>query len=156
MLDLETALTARVRREEGWRSKVYDDRTGAPIRPGSRVQGHPTIGYGFALDVADIPKEVAEVWLAHLVARVHRDLVARIPFWSELDPVRQLALAEMAYQMGVTGVLEFRHALQALGTGDAERAAAELLSSTWAREQSPARAARVAAMVRSGRLPEEA
>lgn len=150
MVDLEL-LKRRIRTEEGWRPKVYDDRTGATLRPGDRLQGHPTIGYGFALDVAELPRDVAEFWLQHLAERVHRDLVARIPFWSELDQVRQLALCEMAYQMGVPGLLQFKHALQALATGDAERAAAEFLNSTWAREQSPARAARVALMIRTGK-----
>lgn len=154
-MDLEL-LKTRIRSEEGWRAQVYDDATGRPIVPGSQVKGHPTVGYGFALDVAGLTREEAEVVLQLRAVRVMRDLQRLVPFWATLDDVRQLALAEMAYQMGVAGLLGFRHALQALATGDAERAAAEFLNSEWARHQAPARAARVAAMVRTGKLPGEA
>lgn len=153
-VDLEL-LKTRVRSEEGWRSNVYDDETGRPIVPGSKVVGHPTIGYGFALDVRPLPRDVGESWLSCNVREVDLALQRRVPFWSELDGVRRLALAEMAYQMGVDGLMAFRLMIQALHAGDAETAARQALSSEWAR-QTPSRALRVANMLRTGKMPGEA
>ena len=152
---LEEALKAQIRTEEGWRPVVYDDATGLPIIPGTPVKGHPTIGYGFALDVAGLDRSESEWILDRRISRLLGDLSRRVAFWNLLSPVRQLALAQMAYQLGVDGLLSFTHALQSLGVSDYDRAAAEFLNSKWARSDSPARAARVVEMIRTGQLPGE-
>ena len=40
--------------DEGVRLRVYDDATGEPLHPGMTLKGHPSIGYGRALDVNGI------------------------------------------------------------------------------------------------------
>lgn len=142
-------LKERIRIEEGWRPFVYDDANGRAIKPATVVIGHPTIGYGFALDVAALPKTIAEAWLDHNVNELLGDLSKHCPCWLALDPIRQQALAEMAYQMGVTGVLEFKHMLGAMAERRWKEAAAAGRNSLWYR-QTPARAERVLKMIETG------
>jgi lysozyme len=54
----------------------------------------------------------------------------------------------MAYQMGVEGVCGFKTMLRCLEAGELEKAAGAALNSRWAKVQTPARAKRVAAMIR--------
>ena len=68
------------------------------------------------------------------------DLIERFPQFLQLDPVRQTVLANMSFQMGVDGLAEFRGTLAAVWRGDYNGAANGMLSSKWAREQTPARA----------------
>jgi len=57
------------------------------------------------------------------------------------------ALLNMAYQLGVSGLLNFSKMLTALQAGDREEAAREALDSLWAK-QTPNRARRVALLLR--------
>lgn len=62
---------------------------------------------------------------------------------------RQDILTSMAYQMGVSGLSEFHHMLEAICNQDWNEAAAQMLDSTWAK-QTPERANRHADVMRSG------
>jgi len=48
-----------IRKHEGKRNTLYDDATGAEVKG---YIGHPTIGYGFNLDLP-VPDEVLDFWL---------------------------------------------------------------------------------------------
>lgn len=138
-----------LRADEGTRLVVYDDATGKPIRPGSKVIGHPTIGTGRALDVNGITQEEADYLLANDVAKVQAALDQRIPWWRGLTVNRQAVLASMAFQMGVAGLLGFTNTLSAVQAGAYGAAADRMLLSRWAR-QTPARAGRLSEMMREG------
>lgn len=128
-----------LKRDEGWRPHVYLDHL-----------GYQTIGYGFLVDTrrgGGLPQPVAEHWLAYMVDRVEESLDARIPWWRSQPDDVQRALVNMAYQMGVNGLLNFRRMLAALQAGDRAGAAREALDSTWSR-QTPERARRVTALIR--------
>lgn len=136
-------------RDEGWREFVYDDATGKPIVKGSVVEGYPTIGIGFCVSAdrgAPLPRVIADRWLDHLLVEIGKGLDARIPWWRYQPDDVQRALVSMAYQLGVSGLLNFRKMLAALESGDRLQAAAEALDSRWAR-QTPSRANRVAAWI---------
>lgn len=136
-------------RDEGWREFVYDDATGKPIVKGSVVEGYPTIGIGFCVSAdrgAPLPRVIADRWLDHLLVEIGKGLDARIPWWRYQPDDVQRALVSMAYQLGVSGLLNFRKMLAALERGDRLQAAAEALDSRWAR-QTPSRANRVAAWI---------
>lgn len=75
---------------------------------------------------------------------VEDDLLQQVPCYEHLSPVRQRAILNMAFQLGVDGVLKFRRMIAALDRGDYARAAIEALDSKWAKEDTPQRAARVA------------
>ena len=72
--------------------------------------------------------------------------------WFCLDPARQAALTDMAYQLGGTGLAAFARMLAALRAGDWLTARNQCLDSRYAR-QTPARAARNAAILLSGEWP---
>lgn len=73
-----------------------------------------------------------------------------IPFFDSLDDERQYVLVDMAFNMGIGGLLKFQKMLAFIGVGNYRQAAAELLSSRYAR-QVPIRAERLAQTLKNGR-----
>lgn len=128
---------------------VYDDKTGLAIRPGTHVQGHPSIGVGRALDLKGILPTESRLMAANDVAQYVRELGA-FPWWTRLDPPRQRAIVNMRHQLGLVGLLEFKHMIAALLAQDWPEARRAALDSDWAREQSPARAERIAEILLTG------
>lgn len=130
---------ADLKREEGWRAEPYKDHL-----------GFWTIGWGFLIDArkpVSLPQEVGDFWLEHLVRDLTQRLDDALPWLlGQPEGVRR-ALVQMAYQMGMGGVLGFPKMLAALKAGDRNLAANEALDSTWAR-QTPERARRVANLIR--------
>lgn len=76
----------------------------------------------------------------------------KLSFWSKLNDVRRNVILEMAYQMGVGGVKNFKKAIAAIEASDWKTAADELADSEWARTDSPARAKKLIDQFRSGEL----
>ena len=135
-------LMAELERDEGRVLHAYEDHL-----------GYLTLGTGRLIDKrrgGGISDAEADMLLRNDVDRVRAELDAHIPWWRGLDPVRQRALINMAFQLGIAGLLKFKTTLAALEAGDYARAGANMRKSLWAR-QTPARAARVAAMIETGR-----
>lgn len=150
---IDTAgITADLERDEGLRLFVYDDATGKPIVPGYTVIGHPTIGYGRALDVHGITAAEAQFLLADDEPEAADDVSRALPWFATLDPVRQDVLVEMTFNMGLNTFLGFRNTLGLVQMQDYPAAAVEMLKSTWARQVGD-RAARLAEMMRTGVRP---
>jgi lysozyme len=145
----QAKLSADLERDEDFKSLVYDDASGKPIVPGWRVQGHPTIGIGWALDVTPLSLDRARVIMGWHIADKSAELFAALPWMQSLDEVRCRALVNMCFQMGVAGVLGFKNTVALLQAGRFGDAAAEMEKSTWA-NQTPARAQRIADMIRTG------
>jgi len=72
-------------------------------------------------------------------------------WWDDLDEVRQAALANIAYQLGIAGLLKFKKALAAMERRDWNNAYSELLDSKWAKIDTPARAHRIAMRIWTGK-----
>ena len=112
--------------------------------------GYWTIGVGRLIDErrgGGLSEYEIEYLLDADIKRVHNQLTQRIAFWGRLSDSQQRALCNMAFQLGVNGVLNFRRMLAALDRGDTAAAEAEALDSRWA-VQTPNRAREVAAMLR--------
>lgn len=138
--DLEVLL-GELKRDEGVVLHAYKDHL-----------GYLTIGVGRLIDErrgGGISLEEAEMLLANDVARIEAELDRRMPWWRQASPRRQRALLNMAFQLGVAGLMKFRNTLARAKAGNWEGAAAGALNSLWAR-QTPARAQRVAEMLREG------
>ncbi len=132
------ALAGELTLDEGKRNKMYLD-----------SRGIPTIGIGHNLrDVPISDRAVSQIFEDDMAA-VLAQLDADIPWYGQLSDARQRVLANMAYNMGIHGLLQFVHMLTALRSGDYEAAAAAMEQSLWAR-QVPNRAARLAAQMRKG------
>lgn len=132
-------IVADLKADEGWRPEPYQDHL-----------GFWTIGYGFLIDArksVSLPPTVGEFWLEYLVTERQKALDAALPWLADQPEAVRRALVNMAYQLGVSGVLNFRKMLDALKAGNRTLAANEALDSRWAR-QTPARARRVALRIR--------
>ncbi len=143
-------LCSRLMEHEGLELLVYDDHNGLPIKPGSHVIGHPTIGYGRALDTNGIDRVEALFLLKRSIAKVMTEVDAGLPWIAErLNDERASVLYEMAYQMGVSGLMKFVTTLQDIREGNYERASVAMLASKWAR-QTPNRAKALARIIETG------
>jgi lysozyme len=147
-LDVD-ALAEELYEEEAERLKVYDDKTGKSLHPGMTLVGHPTIGIGRCLDTNGITAEESKMLQRNDIVSKSEELYALVPWMANLDDVRQRVFIEMAFQMGVHGLVAFHDTLTAAAAGDYAKAEACMLESEWAKE-TPARAERMAKRMRTG------
>lgn len=147
-------LAADLERDEGFRDLVYDDRTGFPIRPGVLVQGNPTIGIGWNLAGNPLNRERARIILAWHMHDVSTALFEALPWAAHLDEVRCRALLNMAFNLGVPGLLQFHNMLAALQDKRWADAARHARDSKW-HGQVGHRAERIAKAFETGVDPAE-
>jgi lysozyme len=133
-------LVAELRRDEGVRYAPYDD-----------TMGIQTVGVGHNMKCPLTDAQV-DALLAADVDAVRKALDARLPWWSGLDDVRQRVLCNMAFNLGVAGLLGFKNTLAAVQAGRYADAAQGMATSAWAR-QVGARAARLVQAMRTGVMP---
>jgi lysozyme len=106
-----------------------------------RVIGHPFTG--------TLTREEAVAVLMADLATTEQQLAARLPWFSTLDRCRQWVLIDMAFNMGVPGLLKFTRTLASVRQGLYAQAAEQMLQSKWA-TQVKQRAERLATMMRTG------
>ncbi|WP_417500753.1 glycoside hydrolase family protein [Marinobacter sp.] len=115
-------LLSQLQRHEGYSATPYPDSV-----------GKLTIGWGRNLEDRGISEDEAGFMLDNDIDLVEAEL-ERMPLYLGLDPIRQVVLANMAYNMGMPTLLEFSRMLGALAKRDWDRAALEMLDSKWARQ----------------------
>lgn len=125
-------------RDEGLRLKPYQD-----------TEGKWTIGVGRNLSDVGLTYGECEYLLENDIVRARAGVLARIDFSHRLDEVRREALVNMAFNLGINGLLGFKKFLTALEMGDWAQAAHEMLDSKW-HQQVGLRAERLAEQIRSG------
>lgn len=114
--------------------------------------GYLTIGVGRLIDRrrgGGITQAESRMLLKNDLERFAVGLDAHIPWWRTLSTNRQRVLLNMAFNLGVSGLLTFRNTLAAVRSGDYEKAAEGMLRSKWA-TQVGERARRLAALMREG------
>jgi lysozyme len=134
-------LIDQLRRDEGEVLHAYQDHL-----------GFWTIGVGRLIDQrrgGGITAEEAAYLLNNDAQKVDQALRAALPWFSGLDEVRQCALINMGFQLGVAGLLEFKRTLGAVRDQKYAEAETYALQSKWA-QQTPARAKRVARQLATG------
>ncbi|KQW79698.1 glycoside hydrolase family protein [Brevundimonas sp. Root1279] len=142
----DAQLIEDLKRDEGLRLNAYPD----PLSGGDPW----TIGYGAT--GKDIRKGVvwtdaqAEQRLIEMAEDHARRFEERAPWAAKLDPVRRRVLHNMAYNLGVEGLLGFKNTLGFVQTGQYGRAADGMLASKWARQVGQ-RAVRLAQQMRTGK-----
>lgn len=134
-------LLEQLERHEGLRLKPYQD-----------TVGKTTIGFGRNLDDRGISEDEAGFMLDNDIDLVEEEL-ERMPLYLSLDPIRQVVLANMAFNMGMPTLLTFSRMLGALAEKDWDRAAAEMMNSKWAR-QVGSRADELSELMRRGEAPQ--
>lgn len=142
-LDDHTKLLAQLKVEEGFRLYAYAD-----------SQGYATIGYGRMVDRrrgGGITLGEAEFLLNNDVYKVIREL-SPYAWYEAQDSVRQAALADMAFNLGIVGLLHFPHFLGFMLTKDYPSAIAQLVNTKW-HTQVGARADRIIKLIETGAWP---
>ena len=110
------------------------------MRPFARISaGKLTIGYGRNLDDRGITKYEAELLLTHDVAEIIEQLSCAFSFWRLLEEPRKAVLVNMAFNIGVSGLMKFKKTLSLIESGDYSAASLEMMDSKWAK-QVPSRA----------------
>jgi lysozyme len=122
---------------------------GLRLKPYRCTAGYLTIGVGRNLDSNGITEPEAMLLLENDIKVCLEDL-AMWPWFQRLNAVRQRALIDMRFQLGSAGFSNFKQMRAALEAGDPALAAQRARLSKWAREQTPARAATVTAMLETG------
>ncbi len=84
------------------------------------------------------------------IKRVYGELDSNLPWFKDLDDVRQDVLQDMCFNMGISRLLSFRKMLAAVELGLYDRASDELLNSKYA-EQVKGRALKLARMMKEGK-----
>ena len=105
---------------------------GLRLKPYRCTSGKLSIGIGRNLDGSGISEREAELMLENDILKLFAVLPGKIDFFNELDKVRADILVNMAFNMGVNGLLKFKKMLTAIDDGYFTRAAAEILDSKWA------------------------
>jgi len=131
-------ITEQLKRDEGFGSKPYTD-----------TMGCATIGYGRNLTANGISPTEAEYMLYNDIQTAQDALRARFPWAPKLDNARWGVLINMAFQLGIDGLSEFRTFLALVEAGEYDQASAEMLNSLWAK-QVPSRAQRLSIQMRTG------
>ncbi|POZ49896.1 glycoside hydrolase family protein [Methylovulum psychrotolerans] len=144
-----------VKGHEGFRSIVYNDTVGIA-----------TIGYGYNLEANPLQlsaQKIAQLkahgigmveassYLVQMLDIIEHKLSGKLPWWSKLNLARQAVLLDMAYNLGVDGLLEFKNTLAAVGRSDYVAASKGMLASRWA-GQVKDRAKQLANIMIVGRL----
>ena len=134
-----------IREDEGESLTVYKD-----------TLGHLTVGVGHKLSPEDKSKvgDVISPYLSKTLflqdMRIANSNACRLLVDAGIprSPTVLRVVTNMTFQMGLEGVRAFRLFWAALEARDYPRAAKEMLDSKWAREDSPARAQRLAAEIK--------
>jgi lysozyme len=119
------------------------------LKPYRDTVGKLTIGVGRNLEDRGITRDEALELLEHDITRVAAELDAALPWWRTLSEPRQRVLANMAFNLGTQGLLEFQHTLGLVRAGKYSEASDAMLQSKWAHQVGP-RASRLAVMMRDG------
>ncbi len=143
-------LIADLEQDEGYRAYPYED-----------TLGFETVGIGCKLPITQREmriiewsgkyplikskaKALCEVRLMRTIEKLYTAL-----FWLSQSPAEvQIVLTNMAYQLGVNGLLKFKKTIKLLECAKYEKASAEMLDSLWAK-QTPNRAKRLSDRIKN-------
>lgn len=92
--------------------------------------GFLSIGYGRNLQTNGIDRAEGEFLLSNDIADAIAD-AERLPYFASLDPVRQMVICDMIFNMGASKVAKFVKMHEALERKDYRAAADEMVDSRW-------------------------
>ncbi|QKF72963.1 putative phage-related lysozyme [Aliarcobacter faecis] len=135
-------------------------------------EGFDTIGYGRNIEVNpltqdelksigattstsktsyQLSEEIAKTWLKKELERVKNSLSKELQFFDKLDDVRQAILIDMAYNMGIKGLLSFKNTLKLINDGNYVEASKNMEQSNWYK-QVKIRARKLCEAMKSGKI----
>lgn len=120
---INSNLIKQLKKHEGLSNKSYQD-----------SEGVWTIGYGHNLQVLKISKKQAEVWLIEDIEKAANDLIKYESKVIMLNQVRKNVLINMTFNLGISGLINFKKMWKAIKKEDYKKAAKEMLDSKWANQ----------------------
>lgn len=114
--------------------------------------GFLTIGVGRLIDGrkgGGITEAEADYLLGNDIDYIYGKLKDDLPWFLMLSEGRQRALCNMAFQLGIDGLFNFKKTLYLISVGEYLEASKEAMRSKWAR-QTPERATRVSRLLANG------
>ena len=115
-----SALIEEIKKSEGFVNHVYKDSL-----------GKDTIGYGTLMPLTE---DECELLLVHRLEKMKTSLIDSKYIVGLLSERRQNVLFEMCYQLGVSGLLNFKNMWKALEENNFEEASNQMLDSKWAKQ----------------------
>ena len=131
-------LRSQLERDEGRKNHMYPD-----------SRGVLTIGIGHNLRDRPISDRAVDQIFEDDLLETEKELVAGIPWVTDLTGARYGVVMNMAYNLGVQGLLGFHDMLAALKDSNWERAADAMRDSKWSEQVGP-RATRLERQMISG------
>jgi lysozyme len=114
--------------------------------------GFTTIGVGRLIDFrrgGGLRDGEIDFLLGNDIEEKTAQVLAALPWASKLSETRRAVLINMAFQLGINGLLKFKRALGSIEDGQYSEAAMHMLDSLWA-QQTPERAKRLAKQMTTG------
>lgn len=121
---MKEQITKQLRRDEGVEKSAYQDSL-----------GYWTIGVGRLIDKrkgGGLSDKEIDFLLNNDIEEVEEALGARVSFYKSLDEARRGVLLNMAFNLGIDGLLAFKNTLRLVGEGKYKEASVEMLKSKWA------------------------
>ena len=131
-------LIDQLRIHEGVEKTVYND-----------SEGIPTIGVGRNLRDRGLSDDEIDYLLSNDIDIVVNELDKVMPWWKDLDEVRQRVLCDLVFNLGMPRFSGFKKSISYMKQQMWDQAADELLDSKWAR-QVGRRAQTLSEMMRTG------
>lgn len=124
--------------DEGRKARIYVDTVG-------KITG------GVGRNLSDRPffEDEIDLMLKNDIKLVEADLDTNLPWWRKMTDVRQRALANLCFNLGISRLLLFKNSLALLRAGKYDEAAAAFMNSKWAKQVGQ-RAVRVTNQIRKG------
>lgn len=116
-------LVKQLIKHEGMKLRIYKD-----------TVGKDTIGCGRNLSDVGISKEEALLMLHNDIKKADEAVVKALPWTIKMDRVRYSVLVNMAFNMGIKGLLEFKNTLGFVKDGKYLEASKTMLDSLWAKQ----------------------
>jgi len=108
-----------------------------------------TIGVGRNLEDVGLSEDEIDYLLQNDIERTKNLIERYMPWYSDLDEVRQEALINFVFNVGIGTAMKFKNAMAALEAHDYDTAAVEMMDSNWAKQVGN-RAEEVTEMIRTG------
>lgn len=142
----ESLLVDELRFDEGVRYVPYRDTKGIPtVGVGHNLQASP-LPAGWSYPLTDVQ---VDTLLQSDLQNVYMDLNRSLPWWTDLNDVRQRVICNMTFNLGLNKLVGFKNTLAAMRQGRWDDAAQGMLNSAWA-SQVGARAKRLSKMMETG------
>ncbi len=119
-------LIQQLEKQEGFRPHAY-----------KCTAGKLTVGIGRNIDIdggKGLTHDEALYLLENDIDECHKHLINNLPWYNNLDEIRQTVLINMCFNMGIVSLLDFKKTLDFIAKKKYDMAANEMLQSRWARQ----------------------